>query len=119
MKPFREMTDVITSPKTFKEMRMETVRTSLKRFFEDPNVETIRLDVDLSQSQKDDLMSDFFTMVMKERKRGSVTLMLVREQEPTTEKKTKRKLKKVNNYDKHGNFCPDPPSTESPTTSHP
>ena len=105
--------------KTFKEMRMETVITSLKRFFEDPNVETIRLDVDLSPDQKNDLIMDFFKMVNKESKRGSVTLMLVTEKESTTEKKTKRKLKKVNNYDKHGNFDPDPPSTESPTTSHP
>ena len=66
MNPFREMSDVITSPKTFKEMRMETVITSLKRFLEDPNVETIRLDVDLSQSQKNDLIMDFFKMVNKE-----------------------------------------------------
>jgi acyl-ACP thioesterase len=95
MKPFREMSDVITSPKTFKEMRMETVITSLKRFFEDPNVETIRLDVDLPPQEKMDMITIFFKLVDKESKRGSVTLMLVREKETTTEKKTKRKLKKL------------------------
>ena len=112
------MSDVITSPKTFKEMRMETVITSLKRFFEDPNVETIRLDVDLPPQEKMDMITIFFKLVNRKQREGSITLMLVTEKETTTEKKKKRKLKKVNNYDKHGNFCPEPSSTESPTTSH-
>ena len=104
--------------KTFGEMRMETVITSLKRFFEDPNVETMRLDADLHPQEKMDMITTFFKLVDRSRHK-TITLMLVTEKEPTTEKKKKRKLKKVNNYDKNGKFCPEPASFETPTTSHP
>ena len=105
--------------KTFKEMRMETVITSLRRFFEDPNVDVLKLDVDMDSDVKKKGIFDFMSLVDKVQRKRSITLILVRNEKSTTEKKTKRKLKTVNNYDKHGNFDPDPASIETPTTSHP
>ncbi len=87
--------------KTFSEMRIENYVTSLKRFFEDPNTEVLKLDIDMDPDIKDKSIVSFFKLVYKEQKKSSITLTLTRDERPTTEKKkSKRKVKKVNNYNK-------------------
>ena len=100
--------------KTFSEMRIENYVTSLKRFFEDPNTEVLKLDIDMDPDIKDKSIVSFFKLVYKEQKKSSITLTLTRDERPTTEKKkSKRKLKKVNNYNKKGE-CEITPSIEYP-----
>lgn len=100
--------------KTFSEMRMENYVTSLKRFFEDPNTEVLKLDIDMDPDLKDKSIVSFFKLVWKEQKKSSITLTLTRDERSTTEKKkSKRKVKKVNNYNKKGE-CEITPSIEYP-----
>ena len=84
-------------------MRMENVITSLKRFFQDPDVESIKLDVDMDPDIKKKGLMNFMSMVDKEQRKGNLTLVMVRNKKTTTEKKKpKRTVKRVNNYNKKG-----------------
>ena len=69
--------------KTFSEMRLENYITSLKRFFEDPDVEMVKLDVDMDQELKSKGIISFMEMVNREQKKGSITLLLVRDNTST------------------------------------
>ena len=89
--------------KTFNEMRTENAVTTLKRFFEDPDTEVLKLDVDMDPDVKDEAILSFITLIGKEHKKGSITLMLIRDKRTTTErKKSKRKAKRVDNYNDKG-----------------
>ena len=100
--------------KTFYEMRMENSIHHLKRTFEDPDTEMLRLDVDMDPEQKEKSLISFMDWVYKEWNKHNLTLLLIRDKRSTTEKKkSKRKLKKVNNYNKKGE-CEITPSIEYP-----
>ena len=73
--------------KTFSEMRMENSIHHLKRTFEDPDTEMLRLDVDMDPEQKEKSLISFMDWVYKEWNKHNLTLLLIRDKRSTTEKK--------------------------------